>query len=114
MRGFGLVLAAATPRRRRQPPLQQARFERSLKMLPPAERLEQLCDYTAMAGAGQRCAPLPSWLLMLHHDLGADGDARVKVDNVVIDHPEASRGHRLADRLRRVGAVDAVDGRTDI
>lgn len=24
------------------------RFERSLKMLAPAERLEQLCDYTAM------------------------------------------------------------------
>jgi hypothetical protein len=26
-----------------------ARFERSLRMLAPAERLEQLCDYTAMA-----------------------------------------------------------------
>jgi hypothetical protein len=25
-----------------------ARFERSLKMLAPSERLEQLCDYTAM------------------------------------------------------------------
>jgi len=25
------------------------RFERSLQMLAPAERLEQLCDYTAMA-----------------------------------------------------------------
>lgn len=27
---------------------QEARFERSLKMLEPTERLEQLCDYTAM------------------------------------------------------------------
>src|SRR5262245_28229905 len=27
----------------------EGRFERSLKMLAPAERLEQLCDYTAMA-----------------------------------------------------------------
>lgn len=26
-----------------------ARFERSLRMLAPAERLEQLCDYTALA-----------------------------------------------------------------
>ena len=26
----------------------EARFERSLKMLEPTERLEQLCDYTAM------------------------------------------------------------------
>ena len=26
-----------------------ARFEKSLQMLDPAERLEQLCDYTAMA-----------------------------------------------------------------
>lgn len=26
----------------------ETRFERSLKMLAPAERLEQLCDYTAM------------------------------------------------------------------
>src|SRR5262245_47490258 len=46
-------------------------------------------------------------LLMLHH-------AAIKVGNVVIDHTEASRRHRLADRLRRVGAVDAVDGRADI
>ena len=28
--------------------LADSRFERSLKMLAPAERLEQLCDYTAM------------------------------------------------------------------
>jgi len=27
----------------------EGRFERSLKMLAPAERLEQLCDYTAMS-----------------------------------------------------------------
>lgn len=27
----------------------EERFERSLKMLAPSERLEQLCDYTAMA-----------------------------------------------------------------
>ncbi|HEY1475472.1 MAG TPA: DUF930 domain-containing protein [Pseudolabrys sp.] len=48
MRAFGwaiglslLVAAQATAA--------ENRFERSLQMLAPAERLEQLCDYTAMA-----------------------------------------------------------------
>ncbi|MCX7295976.1 MAG: DUF930 domain-containing protein [Hyphomicrobiales bacterium] len=31
------------------PAAADARLERSLRMLAPAERLEQLCDYTAMA-----------------------------------------------------------------
>ena len=48
MRAFGLAvvavsIAAATA------PAAEGRFERSLKMLAPAERLEQLCDYTAMS-----------------------------------------------------------------
>src|SRR4030095_6257537 len=51
---------------------------------------------------------------MLHHNLGSDRHAAIEVGNVVIDHPEASRRHRLTDRLWRIGAVDAVDGRTDI
>jgi hypothetical protein len=49
MRGFGLVLAAATLVATAAADA-GGRFERSLKMLAPAERLEQLCDYTAMAG----------------------------------------------------------------
>src|SRR5262245_16185830 len=53
-------------------------------------------------------------LLMLHHNLGSNRHAAIKVGNVIIDHPEASRRHRLTDRLRRVGAVDAVDGRADV
>jgi len=48
MRGFGLVLAAATLVATAAAGA-DGRFERSLKMLAPAERLEQLCDYTAMA-----------------------------------------------------------------
>jgi Domain of Unknown Function (DUF930) len=48
MRSFGLALAAvmiiATTAAGAD-----GRIERSLKMLAPAERLEQLCDYTAMA-----------------------------------------------------------------
>ena len=48
MRAFGLAviavsIAAATAA------AAEGRFERSLKMLAPAERLEQLCDYTAMS-----------------------------------------------------------------
>ena len=49
MRGFGLVLGAATLVATAAADA-GGRFERSLKMLAPAERLEQLCDYTAMAG----------------------------------------------------------------
>ena len=47
MRGFGLALAAATSVAAAAAGA-DGRFERSLKMLAPAERLEQLCDYTAM------------------------------------------------------------------
>src|SRR4029079_9900093 len=46
MRAFGLAVVAATI------PLGAAaadeRFDRSLQLLAPAERLEQLCDFTAM------------------------------------------------------------------
>ena len=45
-----------------------------------------------------------------HHDLGAHGHAVVEVDHVLVQHPEAARGGRPADALRRVGAVDAVAG----
>ena len=48
MRGFGLVLAATTLVATAAAGA-DGRFERSLKMLAPTERLEQLCDYTAMA-----------------------------------------------------------------
>ena len=47
MRGFGLALVAATLVATAAAGA-DGRFERSLKMLAPAERLEQLCDYTAM------------------------------------------------------------------
>ena len=47
MRGFGLALVAAMLVATATAGA-DGRFERSLKMLAPAERLEQLCDYTAM------------------------------------------------------------------
>ena len=47
MRAFGLAVVAATIAAATAVAA-EGRFERSLKMLAPAERLEQLCDYTAM------------------------------------------------------------------
>ncbi|MEP7031322.1 MAG: DUF930 domain-containing protein [Pseudolabrys sp.] len=41
---FGLAVVVAA-----QAAAADARFEKSLQMLAPEERLEQLCDYTAMA-----------------------------------------------------------------
>jgi len=46
MRTFGLAVVAATITVAAA--AADERFERSLQMLAPAERLEQLCDYTAM------------------------------------------------------------------
>jgi hypothetical protein len=47
MRVLGLAIGAATVFAAHAAAA-DTRFERSLKMLAPAERLEQLCDYTAM------------------------------------------------------------------
>ena len=48
MRAFGLAVIATTIAAATAVAV-EGRFERSLKMLAPAERLEQLCDYTAMS-----------------------------------------------------------------
>jgi Domain of Unknown Function (DUF930) len=48
MRAFGLATIATTLAAA-MAVAAEGRFERSLKMLAPAERLEQLCDYTAMS-----------------------------------------------------------------
>ena len=163
MRAFGLAVIATTVATA-MAVAAEGRFERSLKMLAPAERLEQLCDYTAMSrireqskdyrpdravanamaepvatddtlevsgGAfrsrkkwyalSYRCTATPDHLtivnfrftvgeeipevevgvirslgvdrarlLMLHHDLGADRHARIKIDHVVIHQTEAA------------------------
>jgi hypothetical protein len=47
MRAFGLVVVGTTLVGAAAAAA-DGRFERSLEMLAPAERLEQLCDYTAM------------------------------------------------------------------
>ena len=50
MRAFGLAISAAIVLAAQGAvAAEDVRFEKSLKMLDPSERLEQLCDYTAMA-----------------------------------------------------------------
>src|SRR5882672_7338412 len=49
-----------------------------------------------------------------HHDLGADLDAAVEVDDVLIAHADAARGHLRADGPGLVRAVDAVERRAEI
>src|SRR6266704_2289341 len=49
-----------------------------------------------------------------HNNFGADRNAIVEVGNVGIDQPEATGGDRGADRIRPIGAVDAVDGGAEI
>src|SRR5579883_52633 len=47
---------------------------------------------------------------LLDDDAGSDRHAVVKIDDVVVDQAEAARRDGVADRLRLIGAVDAIDG----
>src|SRR3954470_17906261 len=49
-----------------------------------------------------------------HDHLGADLDLLVEVDDVLVAHADAAGRHRLSDRPRLVGAVDAVERRAEI
>src|SRR5271154_2590029 len=49
-------------------------------------------------------------LILPDDDLGADRHAGIEIDHVVVDEPEAAGRDGLADGLRRVGAMDAIDG----
>src|SRR5579862_2393679 len=49
-----------------------------------------------------------------HHHRGADRDTIIEIDHVLIGHAEAAGGDGLSDRLRLVGAVDAIERRAEI
>src|SRR5215831_11377738 len=49
-----------------------------------------------------------------HHHLGADIDAVIEVDDVLVGHADASGCRAAADGRGRVGAVDAVEGTAEI
>src|SRR6195952_757783 len=52
--------------------------------------------------------------LLDHDDLGADADAAVEIDDVLVAHPDAARGDVGADGPGLVGAVDAIERRSQI
>ncbi|GCC47894.1 hypothetical protein chiPu_0031847, partial [Chiloscyllium punctatum] len=55
------------------------------------------------------------WVTRLHHDdLGADIDATVEIDHVLVAHPDAAGRDVGADRPGLVGAVDAIERRAEI
>src|SRR6266851_7958396 len=45
-----------------------------------------------------------------HDHLGADIDAAVEIDDVLVDHADAARGDPAPDGRGSIGAVDAIDG----
>src|SRR5262249_57107533 len=53
-------------------------------------------------------------LWVWHQDLGAGGTAGEKIDHMVFDEREAAGRPRLSDGLRRIGAVDPVNGPAEI
>src|SRR5215203_6466307 len=64
-------------------------------------------------------SPAMTWVesgccLAQDHDLGAEPDAVVEVDHVLVRHADAARGDRLADGLGLVRAMDAVERAAEI
>src|SRR5258705_7406274 len=57
---------------------------------------------------------VPGAALVPHDHGGANGDAVVEIGDVFVGHAEASGRHRLADRVRLVGAVNAIKRRAQI
>ena len=49
-----------------------------------------------------------------HHHAGADLDAVEQVGDILVQHADAARGDELADRRGLVGAMDPIDGGTEI
>src|SRR5260370_36104628 len=49
-----------------------------------------------------------------HDDLGADADAAIEIDHIVVAHRDAARRYVGADGPGLVGAVDAVERRAQI
>src|ERR1035437_6382536 len=53
------------------------------------------------------------WLLPDGH-FGPDWNAVVQIDDIGIDQAETSGRHRRSDGLRRIGAMDAIDGVAEV
>src|SRR5260370_23854763 len=57
---------------------------------------------------------VPGAALVPHDHGGANGDAVVEIGDVFVGHAEAAGRYRLADRLRLVGACNAIKRRAEI
>src|SRR5258707_11945698 len=57
---------------------------------------------------------VPGAALVPHDHGGANGDAVVEIGDVFVGHAEAAGRYRLADRLRLVGAGNAIKRRAEI
>src|SRR5258705_13142924 len=57
---------------------------------------------------------VPGAALVPHDHGGADGDAVVEIGDVFVGHAETAGRYRLADRVRLVGAVNAIKRRAEI
>ena len=84
------------PDRRKKSSVSRSRPLRDIGALMLADCRTATCRGDAAAAIGQ------------HHHLGADLDAVVKIDHVVIEHADAARRHAAADGRRHVGAVNAI------
>ena len=99
MRAFGwaigaVLLVAA------QAGAAENRFERALKMLAPPERLEQLCDYTAMTRIRKESANF-------RPDRAV---ANATAEPVIRNHTIAAEGRRLPQPRQMVRAVVHLHG----
>ncbi len=88
MRAFGLAIGAATLVAT-QALAAENRFERALQMLAPAERLEQLCDYTAMKRIRKETGKFRPDRAVAN----ATAEPRIR-DNTIVAKGGAFRSHR--------------------
>src|SRR5437879_12875003 len=82
----------------------------------PPRNVRIIC-FSPMSGGMSRLGRWPPRLqfrFLPHDDLGAHGDTVIEVGDVGIDQPEATGRDGGTDRIRTVGAVDAVDGGAEV
>src|ERR1700737_769773 len=69
---------------------------------------------TSPRRAGRFRVPWSQFRVLPHDDLGGGRDTLIEIGDVGIDQPEATGRDGGADRIRPVGAVDAIDGGAEV
>src|SRR5437899_961366 len=82
----------------------------------PPRNVRIIFSLTRTLGNGQaKRKPAPLQLgLLPDDDLGANRHAVIEIGDVGVDQTEAAGGDGGADRVRTIGAVDAIDGCAEI